>query len=148
MMKVLRWAGILVWLAVPIWVVASIIAPEQLKKLEPPPPTPQQQQEAAESRRAKQIAAEKRAARFRAEDEEKRQLCRIAAACKKYDDARTECAMAGNVTSCVRIKMGDAVRYFDLCSNYDRSLPPAFPAHFTAAPNVFWCWLETSSWLH
>jgi hypothetical protein len=118
----------------------------------PPPPNPQQEQEAAAWRRAEQKDAEQRraaeAARTEAEaarTEEKRERCRIAAACKKYDDARTECAMAGNVTTCVRIKMGDAVRYFDLCSNSDRSLPPASPAHFTAAPNVIWCWLETSS---
>jgi hypothetical protein len=145
MMKVLRWAGLVFWLAVPIWVAVAIIDPQ---KLLPSPPTPQIEQEAAEQRRAEQKAAEQRRAALLKADEEKRELCRIAAACKKYDDARTECAMAGKVTSCVRIKMGDAEGYFGLCSNYDRGLPPASHAHFTAAPNVFWCWLETSSWWH
>jgi hypothetical protein len=134
-----------VWLAVPIWLAVAIIDPQ---KLLPPPPTPQQAQEAAEQRRAEQNAAEQRRTALLKADEETRELCRIAAACKKYDDARTECAMAGNVTTCVRIKMGDAEGYFGLCSNNDRSLPPASPGHFTATPNVFWCWLETSSWWH
>jgi hypothetical protein len=53
MMKVLRWAGLVFWLAVPIWVAVAIIDPQ---KLLPSPPTPQIEQEAAEQRRAGQKA--------------------------------------------------------------------------------------------
>jgi hypothetical protein len=46
----------------------------------------------------------------------KRYLCLAAAACKKYDQVRLECATAGNFRTCLRIKMGDDASYTDACS--------------------------------
>jgi len=46
-------------------------------------------------------------------------LCRLAAACRKYTDARDQCATAGSLKACVRIKMGDDAYFADHCSGYD-----------------------------
>jgi hypothetical protein len=63
-----------------------------------PPPSP------AELERTRQIQGKKR------------YLCLAAAACKKYDQVRLECATAGNFRTCLRIKMGDDASYSDTCS--------------------------------
>ena len=39
-----------------------------------------------------------------------RHLCRKMAACSKYDRVRVDCASAGNIDTCLRIKMGDDFR--------------------------------------
>jgi hypothetical protein len=44
---------------------------------------------------------------FNGADNSKRLLCEQVAACKKYSEARLECAAAGNLKTCLRIKMGD-----------------------------------------
>jgi hypothetical protein len=54
-------------------------------------------------------------------------LCRKAAACKKYDQVRLECATAGNFRTCLRVKMGESVSYIDLCSGYDEGAPAIGP---------------------
>jgi hypothetical protein len=55
--------------------------------------------------------------------ETEKYLCRKAAACKKYDQVRLECATAGNFRTCLRIKMGENVSYIDVCSGYDEGAP-------------------------
>ena len=52
-----------------------------------------------------------------------RYLCRKAAACKRYDQVRLECATAGNFKTCLRIKMGENVSYIDVCSGYEEGAP-------------------------
>ena len=46
-------------------------------------------------------------------------LCKLAAACRKYSDARDQCATAGSLKACVRIKMGEDAFFADHCSGYD-----------------------------
>src|SRR5262249_37204494 len=86
---------------------------------------------AAEPPTAAELAAEKeRAAAVQAwlqERDRARQqkeelnlaLCRQAAACKKYSEARLECATAGNFKTCLRIKMGEDAAYIGMCSGYE-----------------------------
>jgi hypothetical protein len=52
-----------------------------------------------------------------------RSLCHAAAACKKYSEARLECATAGNFKTCLRIRMGNDASYSDLRSGYDEGAP-------------------------
>jgi hypothetical protein len=57
-----------------------------------------------------------------------RYLCRIAAACRKYDEVRVECATAGSFKTCLRIKMGEDV---GLCGSDDgapATPPPGTPS--------------------
>ena len=44
-----------------------------------------------------------------------RYLCRKMAACSKYDRVRVDCATAGNIDTCLRIKMGDDFRDVETC---------------------------------
>jgi hypothetical protein len=49
----------------------------------------------------------------------KQYLCRAAAACKKYSEARLECATAGSFRTCLRIKMDVDASYSGICSGYE-----------------------------
>jgi hypothetical protein len=70
-----------------------------------PPPSPAElERRAAMDRQSRQ------------NEEKKRYLCLAAAACKKYDQVRLECATAGNFRTCLRIKMGNDASYSDTCS--------------------------------
>jgi hypothetical protein len=86
----------------------------------PPPHTPTEQElrEAAIASVAK--------ARQQQKLETERYLCRKKAACEKYDKVRLECATAGSFTTCLRIKLGDDVRYASICSG-DNEGAPALP---------------------
>jgi hypothetical protein len=53
----------------------------------------------------------------------KRSLCSEAKACKKYNEARLECATAGNFKTCLRIKMDEDASYAEVCSGYDLGAP-------------------------
>ena len=44
-----------------------------------------------------------------------RYLCRKMAACSKYDRVRVDCATAGSIDTCLRIKMGDDFRDVETC---------------------------------
>ena len=44
-----------------------------------------------------------------------RYLCRKMAACSKYDRVRVDRAAAGNIETCLRIKMGDDFRDVETC---------------------------------
>jgi hypothetical protein len=46
-------------------------------------------------------------------------LCRKAEACKRYSDARLECATAGDLKTCIDIKMGTDAAYGDICSGLE-----------------------------
>jgi hypothetical protein len=78
-------------------------------------PTAQELREAAFAVGAKE--------RDRQKLDTERNLCRRAAACKKYDQVRLECATAGSFKTCMRIKMGDEAQYGDLCSGYNEDGP-------------------------
>src|ERR1700730_279546 len=81
-----------------------------------PPPTPAEQA----ARRELEI----RLAKERRDNIEfRRFLCQAASACKRYSEARLECATAGNFKTCLRIKMGDDASYSDMCSGYDEGAP-------------------------
>lgn len=99
-----------------------------------PPPTPAQQMARQQSEAAEQAARRER-------DEFKRLLCRVAAACKKYSEARLECATAGNFKTCLRIKMGTDASYTGVCSGYDDGAPavPLSPE----TPNAVECFFLT-----
>jgi hypothetical protein len=72
--------------------------------------------------------------------EKKRYLCLAAAACKKYDQVRLECATAGNFRTCLRIKMGDDAAYRDTCSLSEGG-PALLPPPET--PTVLECFFLT-----
>jgi hypothetical protein len=102
------------------------------------PPTAKDQVKAAENAQAR---GDKREAARREKKAQVLFLCEQAAACKKYDAARLECATAGNLKTCLRIKMGDDdLTFTNVCSGYDpgapaRPLPPN-------TPNVVQCFFE------
>jgi hypothetical protein len=64
-------------------------------------------------------------------------LCRTATACKKYDEMRLECATAGNLKTCLRIKMGEDASYIGTCSGYVEGGPAVPLAPET--PNALGC---------
>jgi hypothetical protein len=72
-------------------------------------------------------------------DQYKKSLCLAAAACKKYDAVRLECATAGNFRTCLRIKMGEDASYIDVCSNGEGA--PALPSS-PETPNDFECFFR------
>jgi hypothetical protein len=73
-------------------------------------------------------------------DQYKRYLCLAAAACRKYDTVRLECATAGSFKTCLRIKMGDDANYIDACSLSDGA--PALPPP-PDTPNALECFFRT-----
>lgn len=85
----------------------------------------------SEADQARQALADKlRDQRYQEAKESERQvlenekyLCRQAAVCKKYDQVRLDCATAGNLKTCLRIKMGENVSFIDICSGYDVGAP-------------------------
>jgi len=72
-------------------------------------------------------------------DQYQKYLCVAAAACKKYDTVRLECATAGSFRTCLRIKMGDDSSYIDACGNGDGA--PASPSP-PDTPNNFECFFR------
>jgi hypothetical protein len=76
----------------------------------------------------------------RRESDPKLLLCREAAACKKYSEARLECATAGNFINCLRIKMGEDAIYSGVCGGFDEGAP-AVPLP-PETPNAFQCFLR------
>jgi hypothetical protein len=88
----------------------------------PPTPTEQATRRERDAGLAKQRQDELAKQRHD-EIESRRLLCRAAAACKKYSEARFECATAGNLKTCLRIKMGDDAPYSGICSGYDEAAP-------------------------
>jgi hypothetical protein len=71
----------------------------------------------------------------------KRFLCLEAKVCKKYNEARLECATAGNFKTCLRIKMDEDASYAEVCSGYDLGAP-AVPLP-PETPNAVECFLLT-----
>jgi hypothetical protein len=102
------------------------------------PPTANDQVKAAANAQAR---GDRREAASREKSAQTLFLCQQAAACKKYDTARLECATAGNLKTCLHVKMGDDDLIFtNICSGYDpgaptRPLPPN-------TPNVVQCFFE------
>jgi hypothetical protein len=133
-MKVLSWAVQhpfrTFWLVVmAVGFTATFIFPTT------PPPPPTAQDQAAEQERAQRARFASEAKRAKAERD--RDLCQLAAACKRYSEARLECAPAGNFKTCLRIKMGDDAPYGGMCSGYDEgALSPE-------TPNVVMCFFLT-----
>jgi hypothetical protein len=99
-------AGFLLW---------SVLVPRPLPIARAPPTAEEQ---AAQQQR---MAAAQQAAKQKAQYE--RSLCFAAAACRKYDTMRLECATAGSFKTCLRIKMGDDADYSDICSGYSQGAP-------------------------
>jgi hypothetical protein len=62
----------------------------------------------------------------KANSEADKLLCRVAEACKRYDQVRLECATAGHLGTCLKIKMGS-----DSYSNY---APFCTPKYYEGAP--------------
>jgi hypothetical protein len=97
----------------------------------------------APSRTPDEIAArqERQAQKHQAEDKQtglKQLLCEEARACKKYSEARLECATAGSLKTCLRIKMGEDWSYADYCSGYDLGAPAVGPLS-PDTPNTVEC---------
>ena len=97
---------------------------------EAPPPTPEElKQQAAE--RAQWVEGEKnRENRAR----ENVYWCSLAGVCSKYAEARDQCAVAGDFTNCLHVKMG---KYWDRvgqCTDDGELIDP--PAH---VPNTLEC---------
>jgi hypothetical protein len=74
-------------------------------------------------------------------DQQERSLCQKAKACEQYNKVRLECAAAGNLKACIRIKMVDNQSYVGLCSGYNEDMPPASADLFARAPNTIKCFL-------
>ncbi len=108
-----------------------------------PQPTVADQQRVAEEQQRRKAAEKQREAEAKKmreqEYETKRYLCRVSAACKKYDATRLECATAGNFKTCLRIKMGDDAYYIESCSGYNEGAP-ALPRP-PNTPNTIECFL-------
>jgi len=66
-----------------------------------------------------------------------RYLCRKMAACSKYDRVWVECATAGNIETCLRIKMGDDFRDVETCGVDYEGAPTALLNPRT--PNALRC---------
>ena len=69
--------------------------------------------------------------------EKERWLCKKAAVCTKYGDARFQCATAANFKSCVQIKMGSDADYIGVCSDFVEGAP-AIPTS-SDTPNSVRC---------
>ena len=69
---------------------------------------------------------------------DKQKLCFAARVCKKYSEARLDCATAGNFKTCLRIKMGDdAYAFASMCSGGD--IGAAAAALSPETPNALEC---------
>jgi hypothetical protein len=64
----------------------------------------------------------------RQEEQTRRYLCRVAAACRKYDEVRVECATAGTFKTCMRIKMGEDAGLYGSDDGAPAILPPGTPS--------------------
>jgi hypothetical protein len=72
-----------------------------------------------------------------------RYLCRKMAACSKYDRVWVECATAGNIDACLRIKMGDDFRDVETCGVDYEGGPAALLDPRT--PNALRCFFLNAS---
>ena len=72
-----------------------------------------------------------------------RYLCRKMAACSKYDRVWVECATAGNIETCLRIKMGDDFRDVETCGVDYEGGPAALLDPRT--PNALRCFFLNAS---
>jgi len=72
-----------------------------------------------------------------------RYLCRKMAACSKYDRVWVECATAGNIETCLRIKMGDDFRDVETCGVDYEGAPAALLNPRT--PNALRCFFLNAS---
>jgi hypothetical protein len=94
------------------------------------PDGPRTAREQARPRTAQEQAEQQAAEQQKKESE--RFLCHLASACQKYREARLDCATAGNLRTCLHIKMGDDALYSGMCSGNDEGavavpLPPETP---------------------
>jgi hypothetical protein len=74
------------------------------------------------------------------ESDPKLLLCRAATACQKYEKMRFECAAAGNIRTCLRIKMGEEASYIAACSGYVEGGPAVSLPRET--PTAFGCFFH------
>src|SRR5262249_217090 len=122
--------GFVAWIAVLVW-----------QDLEAPLPTPAEQAplEARNFKEAAELKArnDEAGAERELKKAHKLMLCYRAAACKKHDATRLECATAVNFKTCMDIKMGDATSYIELCSGYSPRAP-SIP-HSRDTPNAVEC---------
>ena len=102
-----------------------------------PHPTPPTAEEIQREKERKAKAADESSQR----EYYKRSLCIEAAACKKYDKMRLECATAGDFKKCLRIKMGSDVVYSERCSGFIEGAPALPPPPET--PNAVDCFFRT-----
>jgi hypothetical protein len=68
---------------------------------------------------------------------ETKQLCRLAAVCKKYTATRLECATAGNLKTCLQIKMGRDYDFTSGCSDNGDGTLSFQPPHMPGAIQCF-----------
>jgi hypothetical protein len=85
------------------------------------PPLTREQQAAAQTAAATRSEASKQKREQR--EQNRLHLCRVAEACRNYDDARLQCATAGNFERCLRIKMGEDADYSSVCSGHYEGAP-------------------------
>jgi hypothetical protein len=122
----------MLWLVVLCGIWAAFTAPP------PKPRTVEDEQRNAIAETARQ-AAEKDRQQL---DQHKRELCRAAAVCKKYDTVRLECATAGSFKTCLRVKMGDDAVFANSCNGYNEG-GPALPP-LVGTPNIVECFFLTN----
>jgi hypothetical protein len=113
-------------------ILLAIVALIWLDSLSPRPSPAEVQARQEREAQARQEREARNEATRKQRIERERFLCLEAKACKKYSEARLECATAGNFKTCLRIKMGEDSSYSDRCSGYDIgapavSLPPDTP---------------------
>jgi len=120
-----------------IWVLlmASMGVAAWLLSMQPPPPPEQKAQQV--------LIAKERAKEYQQSIELDRYLCRKAAACSKYDRVRVDCSTAGNIDTCLRIKMGDDFRDVETCGVDYEGGPAALLDPRT--PNAFRCFFLNAS---
>jgi hypothetical protein len=123
----------LLWLVVLCGVWAAVMAPP------PKPLTAEEQQRSAAAERVRQSAQKDR----QQTEQAKLDLCRAAAICKKYDTVRLECATAGSIKTCLRVKMGDDSVFANSCNGYNEGGPALPPP--VGTPGVIECFFLSST---
>ena len=77
------------------------------------------ERETRSQREAENLKAQEKRELKQEKREQQRELCKVAAACRAYQNVRLDCAAAGNLRRRIEIKMGDYAGYIDDCAEYD-----------------------------
>lgn len=98
------------------------------------PPTPDQLKQQQEQTRRQEILEKYSSLAEQEKQREKKYICRRIDVCRKYGEARQECAIAGDFNNCVSVKLGDDVYLSGACT-----VDGKFPTLPNDSPNRVQC---------